>query len=183
MQKKNFERRPGGLDNGPNRNDVLDHSVGKVFLLRVAAHIVERKDCDRKPLRHDPGGDLAAFISPDTHPPDRHTRIGSAMFFRLWYPPSSNDRSSLARTCRKVSSEMQTPPGVAIASSRESVRDGDVLRVHAHTAMSEGSLGKPCTWPRGPVATYTRFCPSSAGSRDSFKAGFLEALRDAWLLH
>ena len=29
-------------------NDVIDHSVGKVFLLRIAAHIGERQDRDRR---------------------------------------------------------------------------------------------------------------------------------------
>src|SRR5262249_6359379 len=31
-----------------SRNDLLDHPVGKVLLLRIAAHILERQHCDRR---------------------------------------------------------------------------------------------------------------------------------------
>src|ERR1700758_3315823 len=36
---------------GQGRNDLLDHAVGEVFLLWIAAHILERQDCDRRLVR------------------------------------------------------------------------------------------------------------------------------------
>jgi hypothetical protein len=48
----------------------------------------------------------------------RHARIGSAIFFSVCKPISSKQISTLPRSWRWVSSEMQTPPGSAIASRR-----------------------------------------------------------------
>src|SRR5436305_382329 len=35
-------------DAAERRDNLLDHAVGKIFLLRVAAHISERQDRDRR---------------------------------------------------------------------------------------------------------------------------------------
>src|SRR5262249_15291346 len=38
---------------GKGRNDLLDHSVCKVFLLRIAAHVLEWKDSNGWPVGQD----------------------------------------------------------------------------------------------------------------------------------
>ena len=100
-------------------DDLLDHAVGEIFLLRVAAHVLERQDRDRRlvgerraPVRRSArrgrDGDRGDPIGPH----------GLAMFLTCCSPRSSKARSSLSRTCRAPQRETQIPPGSARASSR-----------------------------------------------------------------
>ena len=50
-------------------DDVLDHAVGEVVLLRIAAHVRERKDGDRRAGRQGPGLACTVPVLPPSRPP------------------------------------------------------------------------------------------------------------------
>jgi hypothetical protein len=66
-------------DAGECRDDLLDHAVGEIFLLRIAAHIGEGQHCDRRLVgerqrrrswsRWDLGGGIGIAHPVDPHRP------------------------------------------------------------------------------------------------------------------
>ena len=91
-------------------DDLLDHAVGEIFLLRVAAHVLERQHRDRRLVGErqrrrvrasapfSPGGPRPPRPADrrDARAPTRKTWTGWAMFFSAWSPRSSTGKSSFA---------------------------------------------------------------------------------------
>src|ERR1700681_200874 len=112
------------LEARQRRDDVLDHAVGEILLLRIAGHVLERQHGEG--LSGSARGwtvSTGAFVDIAAEEEfasirQRHARIGSAIFFSVCKPISSKAISTLPRIWRWASSEMQTPPGSAIPSRR-----------------------------------------------------------------
>ena len=91
------------LEMRQRRDDVIHHSVGKIVLLRITAHVGEWQNGDGGFVGEREGVITAGrFGTAGTARPygTRQTRIGSAIFFKDCEPISSNVISTLPRICR-----------------------------------------------------------------------------------
>ena len=99
---------PSARKSWPGSADML--SNGSTTMEGLSGSASSRGRAGAEPDEPDGALPTASFMC--------HARIGSLMFFKVCSPMSSNAISTLPRTCRWASSEMQTPPGSAIPSSR-----------------------------------------------------------------
>src|SRR5258705_9145617 len=98
------------------RDDVLDHSIGKVFLFRVTAHVDEWQNSNGGFVgEREDGCGRPACRNVDKARPIRMHR--TSYIFQLLVPDVFERDVELPETCRKTSSDTQMPPGSAMPSS------------------------------------------------------------------
>ncbi len=98
---------------GQRRGDVVDHAVGEIFLLDVAAHVGERQHRERGFVGQRKR--LLRFAARDARGTPALFR---QMFFSCCSPRSSRSSASLPSASSRTRSDRRMPPGSASASSR-----------------------------------------------------------------